>query len=211
MSIPTPLADPTSHPADDRDGDLPDRIHRLEGELADLRHTLSELADIVVGDIKERRETALALSAPLPEVPIPPSLDPGGQMAPPAVNALRRPWLLFEFFREMGAAIRMYMDARYRLRRSTQFLVPLLVGLFVANYLFFNVLFLHVPVFSEVLERLVDIVLAVLLYKVLSREVARYRQMLAQIAVLPRAWRPVPMSLLHNDPETAAVTRHESP
>lgn len=211
MSIPTPLADPTSHPADDGDADLAERINRVEGELAELRHTLSELAEIVVGDIRERRETAVALSAPLPEVPIPPSLDPGGQTVLRAVNAARRPWLLFDFLREMGTAVRMYMDARYRLRRSTQFLVPLLVGLFVANYLFFNVLFLHIPVISPVVERLVVIVLAVLLYKVLSREVARYRQMLAQIAVLPRAWKPVPASLLSTDPDTAPLTRHESP
>jgi hypothetical protein len=81
----------------------------------------------------------------------------------------------------------------------------------VANYLFFNVLFLHIPVFSEVMERLVGIVLAVLLYKVLSREVSRYRQVLAQIAVLPRTWRSVPASLLNTDPDTGPVTRHESP
>ncbi|MBO0699050.1 MAG: hypothetical protein J2P46_11695 [Zavarzinella sp.] len=211
MSIPTPLADPTSHPADDGDSDLAERINRVEAELAELRHTLSELAEIVVGDIKDRRETALAMSAPVPDVPIPPSLDPGGQTVLTAVNAARRPWLLFDFLREMGTAVRMYMDARYRLRRSTQFLVPLLVGLFIANYLFFNALFVHIPVVSPVLERLVVIVLAVVLYKVLSREVARYRQMLAQIAFLPRAWKPVPASLLNTDPDTAPLTRHESP
>src|SRR5215208_7960780 len=170
MSAPTPFAESPPHPADD--GDLPDRIHRLEGELAELRHTLSELAEIVVGDIKERREAAGAASGSLPDIPIPASFVPGGEATLSVVNAARRPWLLTEFFRELGTVVRMYMDARYRLRRSTQIMVPLLVGLFAGNYLFFNVLFLHIPVFSEVAERVVGIVLAVLLYKVLSREVA---------------------------------------
>jgi hypothetical protein len=210
MSAPTPLQEPPDR-AEDRDGDLPDRIHRLEGELAELRHTLSELAEIVVGDIKERREAAAGASAVSGELPVAGTVLPTGEAAMTAVMGGRRPWLLIDFLREVGTAARMYADARYRLRRSTQLLVPLLVGLFVANYLFFNVLFLHVPVFSEVLERVVGIVLAILLYKVLSREVARYRQVLAQIALMPRTWRPVPASLLHTDPDTAAVTRHESP
>jgi len=201
MSAPTPLADLPPHPADD--GDLPDRIHRVEGELAELRHTLSELAEIVVGDIKERREAAAGASGLLPEEPVP------GQAALTSIISPRRPWLLTEFFREVGTVVRMYMDARYRLRRSTQILVPLFVGLFAANYLFFNVLFLHVPVFSEILERLVAIVLAVLLYKVLSREVVRYRQMLANLAFIPRTWKPVPASLLNTDPDTAPLTRQE--
>jgi hypothetical protein len=209
MSAPTPLQEPPDR-AEDRDGDLPDRIHRLEGELAELRHTLSELAEIVVGDIKERREAAAA-ATPLPDVPTPGAVLPSGQAVLTTLAAGRRPWLLIDFLREVGTAARMYADARYRLRRSTQLLVPLLVGLFLANYLFFNVLFLHIPVFSELMERLVGIVLAILLYKVLSREVARYRQVLAQIALVPRAWRAAPASFLNTDPDSAPVTRHESP
>src|SRR5829696_4574422 len=162
MSAPTPFAESPPHPADD--GDLPDRIHRLEGELAELRHTLSELAEIVVGDIKERSQAAAAVAAPPSETPIPDSVVPGAQAALGAVTAARRPWLVTEFFRELGTVVRMYMDARYRLRRSTQIMVPTLVGLFAANYLFFNVLLLHIPVFSEVAERVVGIVLAVVLY-----------------------------------------------
>src|SRR4051812_46638925 len=210
MSAPTPLQEPPDR-AEDRDGDLPDRIHRLEGELAELRHTLSELAEIVVGDIKERREAAAGVSAPDADLPVAGAALPTGQASMTGVLGTRRPWLLIDFLREVGTAARMYADARYRLRRSTQLLVPLLVGLFVGNYLFFNVLFLHIPVFSEVTERLVGIVLAVLLYKVLSREVARYRQVLAQLALVPRTWRPVPASLLNTDPDTAPLTRHESP
>jgi hypothetical protein len=188
--------------------EVADRLERLEGELAELRHTMSELAEIVVGDIKDRREAAFAVSSNLPEISIPPSLVPGGQATLNTAAALRRPWLLIEFFREIGATVRMFLHPRYQVRRSTQFSVMLIVGLLLANYLVFNVLFLHIPVVSEVLERLIDIVLAVMLYKVVNREVQRYQQALG---VAPRAWTPTPVSLLHNDPDTAAVTREESP
>jgi hypothetical protein len=201
--------DPTLPPAD-AGPELADRFVRLEGEVAELRQTLAELAEIVVGDIKERREAALAVSAPVvPEMPVPESLVPGGQNTVNATPTARRPWLLVDFFKEIGTTIRMYMDARYRVRRGTQLMVPLLFGLMAANYLFFNLL--QLPILTPVLERLILILLAVLLYKVLSREVARYRQMLVQYGLSPRAWRAVPVSLWSNEPDTAAVTRQESP
>src|SRR5262245_3755104 len=187
-----------------------DRLHRVEDEVAELRHTVSELAEIVVNDIKDRREAALAVSAPVADMPVPSSLTPGqAALNPP--SASRRPWLLIELVREIGSTIRMYVDPRYRVRRATQIMVPVILAAFGLNYLIFHHTFLDVPVFRHILERVVDVVLAILLYKVLSREVARYRQMIIQLAGAPRSWNPTPVSLLHTDPETAAVTRFESP
>jgi hypothetical protein len=216
MTTPATLEDPVAPPpgtgldADPPAGGLADRMHRLEAEVAELRHTMSELAEIVVGDIRERREAAIAVSAPLPEVPIPASLVPGGEATVKAVNALRRPWLVIDLLREAGSTVRMYMDPRYRVRRATQLMVPLILGLLAVNYLFFNVLILQIPVLTPVVERAIGIVLAVLLYKVLMREVARYRQAMAQFPVGGRA-RLVPAALINNDPDTAALSHQESP
>jgi hypothetical protein len=210
MTTPATLEDPVAPPADVPTGGLADRMHRLEAEVAELRHTMSELAEIVVGDIRERREAAIAVSAPVSDIPIPPSLVPGGETTVKAVNALRRQWLLIDLLREVGSTVKMYMDARYRVRRATQLMVPLILALLAVNYLFFNVLMIQIPVLSPILERAIGIVLAVLLYKVLMREVARYRQTIAQFAVGGRA-RLVPASLLNNDPDTAPVTRQDSP
>jgi hypothetical protein len=209
MSTPAILEDTHPSSGDTDPTDLGDRIHRLEGEVAELRHTLSELAELVVGDIKERREIAAAVSAPMPEVPIPASIAPGGQAAP--AGGGRRPWLLIDVLREIGVTFRMYMDPRYRVRRATQLMVPLVLGLFALNYVIFNLLLVQVPVLTPILERLIGIVLAVLLYKVISRETTRYRQMLATLSVGPRALAAVPVSLWNTDPDTAAVTRQESP
>lgn len=211
MSTPSTLEDPHALPSGTGlDADtIADRMHRLEGEVAELRHTLSELAEIVVGDIRERREAAEAVSAPVPDVVIPPSLVPGGEATLKVVNAARRPWLLFDLLREFGSTARMYMDPRYRVRRATQLMVPLILGLLAANYLLFNVLVLQVPIVTPVLERAILIVLAVLLYKVLMREVARYRQTIALFAIGGRA-RAVPASLLNTDPDTAPHSRLET-
>jgi len=127
------------------------------------------------------------------------------------VNALRRPWLLIDLLKEVGATFRMYTDPRYRIRRATKLLVPLLFVLFGLNYLMFNYTMLDIPVFRHLLERLVEVVLAVLLYKVVSREVARYRLIVSQQSLSPRTWAAVPASLLNTDPDTAAVTRVVSP
>jgi hypothetical protein len=209
MSTPAILED--TRPSGETDPtELGDRIHRLEGEVAELRHTLSELAELVVGDIKERREIAAAVSAPMPEVPIPASIVPGGQAALNTAG-VRRPWLLIDVLREIGVTFHMYMDPRYRVRRATQLMVPLIFGLFALNYAFFNLLLTQVPVLTPILERLIGIILAVLLYKVISRETTRYRQMVATLSVGPRASAAVPVSLWNTDPDTAAVTRQESP
>jgi hypothetical protein len=188
-----------------------DRLHRVEDEVAELRHTVTELAEIVVGDIRDRREAALAVSAPVADIPIPPSLAAAAPATSNPASATRRPWLLSEVLRDVGTTIRMYTDPRYRVRRATQIMVPILLASFGLNYLLFNHTILDVPVFRHILERVVDIVLAVLLYKVVSREVARYRHMVIQLAGAPRSWNPTPVSLLHTDPDTAAVTRLESP
>jgi len=196
---------------EDLSSNIAERLELMEGEVAELRHTVSELAQIVVGDIRERREAAIAVSAPVSEISIPDSLIPGGQSALNAMKAVRKPWLLIELLRDCGATARMYMDPRYRVRRSTQLMVPALFGVLIANYFLWNLLFLHVPVLTEIVERLVAIVLAVLLYKVIIREVTRYRQIIAQIAGSSRMWKTVPAALVNNDPETAALRRTESP
>ncbi|HVK07686.1 MAG TPA: hypothetical protein VM597_02800 [Gemmataceae bacterium] len=195
-------------PPSESDDTVEDRLRRLEGEVADLRHTLSDLADIVVGDIKERREVAAAVSAPIPEVPIPASLVPGGETTLAVVGAARRPWLVFDLLKEIGTTAKMYMDPRYRVRRSTQLIVPVLVGMMVADYLLFRGLFLEVPVVTPVLEHLIGGLLAVLLYKVLSREVARYRQVLVQYTTTTRALRSAP-TVIVKPPDGAAHSRQD--
>ncbi|MBY0515193.1 MAG: hypothetical protein K2P78_14965, partial [Gemmataceae bacterium] len=89
----------------------------------------------------------------------------------------RRQWFVAQLWAEVVLVLRMYVDPRYRISRTAQLVVPGLLLLFVANYFFFAV-WLTVPVVSPVAERLFDVALAILLYKVLVRELNRYREVL---------------------------------
>lgn len=188
-----------------------ERMERIESEIAELRHTMTELAQIVVGDIRDRREAALNDSEVVTPLPIPASIVPGGQTTVTAVNAVRRSWMVVEVLRELGGMVRMYFHPRYRVRRTTQMTMFAIFALIGLNYLFFNHLFVYVPIVTEVVERLIDVVLIVLLYKSLSRELARYRLVVAQLKFGPATAPLVPASLWNNDPDEAALTLQGSP
>jgi hypothetical protein len=168
----TPPPPASSHSDDGSETD-PDRVRRLEDEVLTLRDTMSRFAELVLGELKQIRKADGAPGGAPGAVPVPDLPSPSGTSA-------KRPWLLTELLRDLMTTLRMYLDPRYRVRRSTQIMVPLVLGLFVVNYLFFSVF--PIPIINVILEKVVDILLAVVLYKVLSREVARYREALAQYA-----------------------------
>jgi len=154
--------------------EMPGRVQRIESEMAELRETVARFAELMIGEFKDLRNS----QAELPPEQAPSDTDNG---IPPEVPApapetapLRGPWLLMELLRDFSTTFRMYFDPRYRVRRATQMLVPLIIGLLVLNVVFFNHI-LDIPIISAALSKMVDIVLAILLYKVLSREIARYR------------------------------------
>lgn len=128
--------------------------------------------------------SALALHAP----PADPALaDPepppqGAVLHPPSPSdpALRR-WFLLQAWDEVQLAGRMYFDSRYRVSRTAQFLTPVILALFALNYFVFSV-WMPIWVIGPVLERAGCVVLGVLAYKLLVRELARYRDVLDYLA-----------------------------
>ena len=127
---------------------------------------------------RSRRSTALALLQP--EAAPPP---PDGAVLHPPVEPepAARKWFLVQLFDEIRLAVRMYFDSRYRVSRLFQFVAPLVLGLFALNYFVFS-MWLAFPVVSPLLERIGCVVLGVLLYKLLTRELARYRDVLDYLA-----------------------------
>jgi hypothetical protein len=199
-SIATPPKDPVAP--------LTERVATLEDEVLELRQHVTQLAEVVVGEIKERRaiqaQTEMLLPVPIPAAVA--SMVPGGETTVKAVNALRRPWLLVDLLKDLALMVRMYFDPRYRVRRATQMMVPLILACFLAAYFMFA--WFDIPVLSPILERLIDILLAVLLYKVIHSELTRYRGVLALYTASRLAGQTdIPASLLHNDPDEAAVSR----
>ncbi len=162
----------------------PGRVERLEHEVAELRDTITRFADLVLGQVKDLRQSHADLPAASADGEAhATSTEPGyatGHIAIQPTSQTRRPWLLMELLRDLGTTVRMYLDPRYRVRRATQMLVPLILLLFGFNCFFFNVVF-TLPVISTALEKLADVILAILLYKIISRELVRYREVIAQL------------------------------
>ena len=119
---------------------------------------------------RTRRSTALAIVSPDP----PPD---GAVLHPPPADAATRKWFVLQLCDEARLAARMYFDPRYRISRTAQFLLPLILGLFALNYFLFAVWF-AIPVLSPFLERVGCVLLGVFTYKVMTRELVRYREVL---------------------------------
>ena len=120
--------------------------------------------------------------AVLPLVRLLPPPPEGVILAPPEIQEpRRRTWFLVELWAELRLAVRMYFDPRYRVSRTAQIAFPLFFILLALNYFLFGML-ISIPVVSPVAERLIDVLLAVLAYRVLIRELDRYRVVLDYLA-----------------------------
>lgn len=111
----------------------------------------------------------------LPPPPVGTILTPPEQQEP-----ARRGWFFLQVWMELRLAVQMYFDPRYRISRTAQVAFPLVAALFVANYFLFG--WLALPIISQVAERLLDAALAVVAYRVLLRELDRYRAVLDYLA-----------------------------
>jgi hypothetical protein len=96
---------------------------------------------------------------------------PGGE------TVRRRRWIDWPVIREIRLVSRMYVDPRYSPTRFAQLGVPILLGFLVLNYLFWRG-WLDWTFVSPVFERLIVMVVAVLLYRILSAEMTRYAAVL---------------------------------
>jgi hypothetical protein len=170
---------------------LEERIRKLEVELAALKdtrqlesrvaarvsdHIAAELAPAVgtapnagLGEIGKRLLTAIQPPAPRTLSPRPPGKRPG--------------WLLLELLAEARVILRMYLDPRYRMTWVGR-LVPIvmLLGFLGADSVIALVLpiigslLLKIPVMGFLLEKMVELVFAYVLFKVLTQEARRYRE-----------------------------------
>jgi hypothetical protein len=129
-------------------------------------------------DVSEaaRTPTVLPLVRLLPPPPEGTILLPPEPVEPP-----RRGWFLWQLLSELRLAVQMYFDPRYRLSRLGQIAFPLFFILLGLNYFFFSVWF-SLAVVSPVAERLLDMLLAIVAYRILQRELDRYRAVLDYLA-----------------------------
>jgi hypothetical protein len=152
---------------------LAERLRRLEQTLAAMQNTEAleqQLAARVAARLQEQA-SANGLAAS--------DASGIGGYVPAGADGF---WDRLGSLREFKLMFRMYFDPRYRLSRVVQFAVPVVFGLMVLNYFFAA----GVPFIGFFVERIVLVVLGVVLYKLLSREAARYDAVLKYLAVYGR-------------------------
>jgi hypothetical protein len=82
------------------------------------------------------------------------------------------PWLVLDVWREMVTIFQMFFDIHYRVAWTTRLLtIFLLTAIFISRWL--NP-FSSVPIIGYLLEKVVDLALAIVMAKALSREARRY-------------------------------------
>jgi hypothetical protein len=172
-----------------RPATLEERIRRLEDVVATLQDTRpleerivekvstrikrqsaradSESTGILANAGKKLFSSALTVAPPAPDAP---AGDPQPQPASPASG---RTWLLYDLYSELRTMVRMYVDRRYRVSWLARVVPLAAVVIYVFSWFIFAGNFLGV---GSLFDRVVDVVLACLVYKVLAREAARYRQ-----------------------------------
>jgi hypothetical protein len=171
------------------DGDaLRERIQRLEDAIASIQDTRL-LEDRLVERLSERlQRPAPALPAEKasqhvreaePRAPVavpfraerPPRYEP---FTPPVT---RSPWLIFEIYSEVRTIVRMFLDRRYRMGWAAFLVAVALIPFILTSHWW--VPFTGLPVIGPIFDKVIDLLLALVAFKVLSHEALRYREFLA--------------------------------
>jgi hypothetical protein len=173
-----------AHPPDG----LESRVRRLEDAVAALQDTrdleervVQRVGDRVRRDSRGGRDTAsLLVSASRQLLPAavdvlrPPAAVERPALPPPP-SGLRGPRFVLDAFAELRAIIRMYMDPRHRLS-WTAYVVPFaLVSLIATSWIWLPGTALLPGTVGTLVMKAVDLILAFVLYKFLSREARWYR------------------------------------
>jgi hypothetical protein len=152
-----------------REDEIADRVLAKLATIANQSREAVDPARVLVLNTAPHA-TTLTLAAPPPpqgavlNPPDPPQDSPRG-------------WFLLQLIGEARLLVRMYFDPRYRISRTTQFAVPAIGLILIFNYFFFSQWF-SILFLSPIAERVLLIVLGIVGYKLLTRELVRYRAVL---------------------------------
>ncbi len=181
-----------------REAELEDRIRKLEAALESRPATIASQDDVANRVIEKLRVLAsesrtlseadrvLVLDTPSNHGPlalVAPPPPHGAVLRPvePPGDPARHSWFFTQLFAEMRLAVRMYLDRNYRVSHTTQFALPAIALILAFNYFLLGA-WIGIPVVSPLLERLVAVLLGIIGYKILLRELTRYREVLEYLS-----------------------------
>jgi len=183
---------------------LEDRLRRLEAVLTSLADT-KQMEERLAERLSKRAEQAAPMAAPAtapfamaapepvatPAKPTEISALPGRRWLPfirggPSPSSgptedgrsgLRTKWLLLDILREFQTILHMYGDPRYRLTWSGRILPLVFLAAILTSYYWTLPLLWWMPdAIHGIVIKLIDLVPAFCMYKVLTREAQRYRE-----------------------------------
>jgi hypothetical protein len=167
---------------------LEERVQRLEQIVASLQdtHALEErVAERVTAQVSTgggngvRESVGLLVEAGRQVIPAAVGVlaDAGRSSGPRpvATPATRPPWLLVDIWAEGRAIVRMYLDRRFRLSWQARILPIILIAAIATSWIWIPGTAILPSFISSLIVKAVDLVLALVLFKVLHREVTRYR------------------------------------
>jgi hypothetical protein len=158
--------------------DLEQRVERLEEEVAALKDTKAveeRIAQRVTERLQKTANSSQFAATPLPVASVAratPFLDE----SPPPSKGLRRPCLLTSVLSDARLCCRMLLDKRYPKSWTTHAVLWLLIPAILTSGWWFPLGWL--PFLGTFLDKAFDVVLAFGVYKALSRETRRYREIL---------------------------------
>jgi hypothetical protein len=186
---PQAVPDETPRPEPAPNGpSLEERVQRLEQIVASLQdtHALEErVAERVTAQVSPgggngvRESVGLLVEAGRQVIPAAVGVlaDAGRSSAPRpvATPATRPPWLLVDIWAEARAIVRMYLDRRFRLTWQARILPIILIAAIATSWIWIPGTAILPSIISSLIVKAVDLLLALVLFKVLHREVTRYQ------------------------------------
>jgi hypothetical protein len=169
---------------------LEQRVRRLEDAVATLQDT-HPLEERIVERVSRRlnRITSQAVQEASGV------FSAGRQLLPAAIDLIRnkadeaerrsagssgsmgRAWLLFDAYAELRTMIRMFLDRRYRPTWLARVVPLTLLILILTSWIWLPVPSIFVTTILTIFDKVVDLALAFLAFKILSREARRYREL----------------------------------
>ncbi len=171
---------------------LESRIQRLEMELAQLRtaptrdsrFAIAQAADATLpvaapdhaAEVVRRpgrfwTDLGKRLTAPSAPAAAPPRAAGLSSLVPPGV---RRTWALWDAITELRAMYWMFFDPRYRLSWTARLAPPVILAMIASSLYWMPGTIL--PYVGAVIDKIGDLILAYILFKLLSNEARRYRE-----------------------------------
>lgn len=170
---------------------LEERVHRLEEALALLQGQRAAEPQVIPPQAvpaplpEPPPQAVFAPSPPVPPPPSPPStavlVEVGKRFLGAAAHVAAHPertgvwWLLWDTWAEVRAIVRMFVDPRYHLPWSARVLPLVVLGAILTSK--YWIPGSSIPIVGDwLLVKLVDLLLAFLLFKWLGHEARRYRR-----------------------------------